>query len=55
MGGGGGVHNPFDIFDSLFGGGAFGGMRALTGISCSILPLPLPSFMSSIPLFILNY
>ncbi|KAG8653712.1 dnaJ protein homolog 2 isoform X2 [Manihot esculenta] len=25
MGGGGGVHNPFDIFDSLFGGGAFGG------------------------------
>jgi len=25
MGGGGGSHNPFDIFESFFGGGAFGG------------------------------
>lgn len=26
MGGGGGGHNPFDIFESLFsGGGGFGG------------------------------
>lgn len=29
MGGGGGGHNPFDIFESFFGGGGspFGGMR----------------------------
>ena len=28
MGGGGGPsHNPFDIFESFFGGGAFGGKR----------------------------
>lgn len=25
MGGGGPSHNPFDIFESFFGGGAFGG------------------------------
>lgn len=25
MGGGGGVHNPFDIFESFFGGSPFGG------------------------------
>ena len=27
MGGGGPGHNPFDIFESFFGGGAFGGKR----------------------------
>lgn len=26
MGGGGGAHDPFDIFQSFFGGGGFGGM-----------------------------
>lgn len=30
MGGGGGFHNPVDIFESFFGGGAFGGKRMLT-------------------------
>lgn len=25
MGGGGGSHNPFDIFEQFFGGGVFGG------------------------------
>jgi DnaJ-class molecular chaperone len=25
MGGGGDFHNPFDIFEQFFGGGAFGG------------------------------
>jgi curved DNA-binding protein CbpA len=29
MGGGGPGHNPFDIFESFFGGGAFGGERNL--------------------------
>lgn len=28
MGGGGGGHNPFDIFESFFGGNPFGGMFA---------------------------
>lgn len=27
MGGAGSSHNPFDIFESFFGGGAFGGKR----------------------------
>ena len=27
MGGGGGVHDPFDIFQSFFGGSPFGGIR----------------------------
>jgi DnaJ homolog subfamily A member 2 len=26
MGGGGGMHDPFDIFQSFFGGSPFGGM-----------------------------
>jgi DnaJ family protein A protein 2 len=29
MGGGGPGHNPFDVFESFFGGGAFGGKRIL--------------------------
>lgn len=36
MGGGGGGHNPFDIFESFFGGGAFGGERLLAELSSSL-------------------
>jgi hypothetical protein len=31
MGGGGPSHSPFDIFESFFGGGAFGGKRIVFG------------------------
>jgi DnaJ homolog subfamily A member 2 len=37
MGGGGGMHDPFDIFQSFFGGSPFGGMsyqKQLVTISC---------------------
>ncbi len=40
MGGGGASHNPFDIFESFFGGGgqSFGGMSCLAmGEFCSLI------------------
>lgn len=40
MGGGGPAHNPFDIFESFFGGGAFGGKTifffCISGLSLKI-------------------
>lgn len=33
MGGGGGGHDPFDIFQSFFGGSPFGGMNLLLSFS----------------------
>lgn len=32
MGGAGAAHNPFDIFESFFGGGTFGGETSSWGI-----------------------
>lgn len=42
MGGGGGFHNPFDIFEQFFGGGAFGGneniyLKYILPVSTNIL------------------
>jgi hypothetical protein len=37
MGGGGGMHNPFDIFQSFFGGGSpFGGMYVMSEVVTTI-------------------
>ena len=44
MGGGGGGHDPFDIFQSFFGGNPFGGKDMATWHSIfSVLKMKLPS------------
>ena len=44
MGGGGGGHDPFDIFQSFFGGNPFGGKDMVTWHSIFyVLKLKLPS------------
>ncbi|KAK6138163.1 hypothetical protein DH2020_028099 [Rehmannia glutinosa] len=35
MGGGGGMHDPFDIFSSFFGGSPFGGSKSGASMKCS--------------------
>lgn len=35
-GGGGGGHNPFDIFESFFGGNPFGGMHLILSMSFNL-------------------
>jgi DnaJ family protein A protein 2 len=37
MGGGGGGHDPFDIFSSFFGGGGFPGIVFFSYLICSML------------------
>lgn len=45
MGGGGGGHDPFDIFQSFFGGGGFGGMLLL-----SMFVVEVPNFSHVSPI-----